>query len=157
MNNPISAPNKLDVLNMIVENKQEAFLRVATSYKDVGVPENIFDGFLILKFSHTYQPDDLIVTDWGVCQTLTFGGVSHYCEIPWGAVIGITNLVDIYYVWLDDVPNDSIVTFLKKNDQFILINAVKAPELDKVLTKKSEKKRLNFLRLVPGKNSEVIE
>ena len=88
---------------------------------------------------------------------MTFGGVSHYCEIPWGAVIGITNLVDIYYVWLDDVPNDSIVTFLKKNDQFILINAVKAPELDKVLTKKSEKKRLNFLRLVPGKNSEVIE
>ncbi len=48
---------------------------------------------LRLNFSYRFGIDDFQVDARGVRASLSFGGVNHFCDIPWGAVIAISSQV----------------------------------------------------------------
>jgi len=53
----------------------------------VSVPVRLAeDSCLVLKFSYRFSPSDLEITEWGVKQTLSFGGLLYRCAIPWCAI-----------------------------------------------------------------------
>lgn len=49
---------------------------------------------------------DLLATDaFGVSCTLSFGGKPHFCMIPWGSVLALTNAEQNYgRVWAPSLP-----------------------------------------------------
>lgn len=57
----------------------------------VQVPARFAEDFhLRLNLSYGYQPPDLTTNDWGVRETLSFGGHGFPVAIPWSAIFAIT-------------------------------------------------------------------
>ncbi len=56
----------------------------------VAVPPQFRDDYqLRLNFSYRFDPPDLVVNQWGVRATLSFGGSRHPVAVPWSAIFGI--------------------------------------------------------------------
>jgi stringent starvation protein B len=57
----------------------------------VVVPERFRSDFhLRLNLSLRFDPPDLTVSEWGVRETLSFGGVRSSVAVPWSAIFAIT-------------------------------------------------------------------
>lgn len=58
------------------------------------VPEK-FKGqhHLVLNISYRFDPPDLAVSDWGIRQTLSFGGSRFTIAVPWSALYAVASLV----------------------------------------------------------------
>jgi stringent starvation protein B len=58
------------------------------------VPEK-FKGqhHLVLNVSYRFDPPDLAVSDWGIRQTLSFGGSRFTVAVPWSALYAVASLV----------------------------------------------------------------
>jgi stringent starvation protein B len=60
---------------------------------------------LRLNLSYRFQIPDLEITDRGVQATLSFRGTHFRCQLPWGAVFGITSQQSgDGQVWPEDLP-----------------------------------------------------
>ena len=102
---PARSPTKKEVLL--------AFLRqgVAMVHLDArrpGVevpPQHAGDPHLRLNLSYRYAIPDFEVGDERIEVTLSFGGRSFHCVLPWSAVFGITsNVTGDGQVWTEDLP-----------------------------------------------------
>lgn len=72
------------------------------------VPEK-FKGehHLVLNVSYRFDPPDLSVSDWGVRETLSFGGSRFTVGVPWSALYAIASLVTReYWMFPDDMPEE---------------------------------------------------
>ena len=59
----------------------------------VQVPKQLSQNMqLRLNISLKYKPYDLSVNDWGIKETLSFGGNLFPVAIPWSAIFGITTM-----------------------------------------------------------------
>src|SRR5262249_49378015 len=57
------------------------------------------------------SPPDLTVSEWGVRQTLTFGGVSFLVAVPWSALYAISShATKEFYMYPDDMPPELLAT-----------------------------------------------
>jgi hypothetical protein len=59
----------------------------------VVVPQNLRVPTLALNFSYRFAPGDLSVDDFGIIQTLSFGGAPFTVKVPWTAVAGLLSPV----------------------------------------------------------------
>lgn len=48
---------------------------------------------LVLNISYRFDPPDLAVSDWGIRQTLSFGGSRFTIAVPWSALYAVASLV----------------------------------------------------------------
>jgi stringent starvation protein B len=63
------------------------------------------DAHLRLNLSYRYSIPDLEVRDESVQATLSFGGRSFHCNLPWTSIFGITsNNTGDGQVWPEDLP-----------------------------------------------------
>lgn len=64
---------------------------------------------LVLNLSYRFDPPDLTVSEWGVRETLSFGGQRFTVGVPWSAVYAVASLVT-HEVWMypDDMPKELI-------------------------------------------------
>jgi stringent starvation protein B len=72
------------------------------------VPEQ-FKGehHLVLNVSYRFDPPDLSVSEWGVRETLSFGGSRFTVAVPWSALYAIASLVTReYWMFPDDMPEE---------------------------------------------------
>jgi stringent starvation protein B len=70
------------------------------------VPEK-FKGehHLVLNVSYRFDPPDLSVNDWGVRQTLSFGGSRFQVGVPWSAIYAVASLVTReFWMYPDEMP-----------------------------------------------------
>ncbi len=72
----------------------------------VAVPDHLKgEAHLALNLSYRFTPPDLTVSEWGVRQTLTFGGVSFTVAVPWSALYAITShKTQEVFMYPDDMP-----------------------------------------------------
>ena len=65
------------------------------------------DHHLVLNLSYRFEPPDLAVSDWGVRQTLSFGGQRFTIAAPWSAVYAVASLVSReFWMFPDDMPDE---------------------------------------------------
>ena len=65
------------------------------------------DHHLVLNLSYRFEPPDLAVSDWGVRQTLSFGGSRFTVAAPWSAVYAVASLVTReFWMFPDDMPDE---------------------------------------------------
>lgn len=72
------------------------------------VPERYrADHHLVLNLSYRFEPPDLAVSDWGVRQTLSFGGQRFTIAAPWSSVYAVASLVTReFWMFPDDMPDE---------------------------------------------------
>jgi stringent starvation protein B len=66
------------------------------------------DFHLRLNLSLRFDPPDLSVGEWGVRETLGFGGVRFAVAVPWSAIFAITGAQRSDQAWLyaEDMPKE---------------------------------------------------
>jgi stringent starvation protein B len=74
------------------------------------VPEKFKgDHQLMLNLSYRFDPPDLAVSDWGVRQTLSFGGSRFTVAIPWSAVYAVASMVTReVFMFPEDMPEEVV-------------------------------------------------
>lgn len=72
------------------------------------VPERYRDQHhLVLNLSFRFDPPDLSVSEWGVRQTLSFGGQRFTVAAPWSAIYAVASLVTReFWMFPDDMPDE---------------------------------------------------
>lgn len=78
----------------------------------VAVPEHLkSEAHLLLNLSYRFTPPDLTVSEWGVRQTLTFGGASFQVAVPWSALYAISShATKEFYMYPDDMPPELLAS-----------------------------------------------
>ncbi|MDQ3266023.1 MAG: ClpXP protease specificity-enhancing factor SspB [Myxococcota bacterium] len=72
----------------------------------VVVPQELRDeAHLRLNLSYRFDPPDLSVNEWGVRQSLSFGGSRFSVGIPWSALFAVTSHVTKeFWMFVEDLP-----------------------------------------------------
>jgi stringent starvation protein B len=70
------------------------------------VPEKFKgDHHLVLNISYRFDPPDLAISEWGVRQTLSFGGSRFTIAVPWSALYAVASLTTReFFMFPDDMP-----------------------------------------------------
>jgi stringent starvation protein B len=70
------------------------------------VPEKFKgDHHLVLNISYRFDPPDLAVSEWGIRQTLSFGGSRFTIAVPWSALYAVASLTTReFWMFPDDMP-----------------------------------------------------
>lgn len=70
------------------------------------VPERFrTEHHLVLNISYRFDPPDLAVSEWGVRQTLSFGGSRFTVAVPWSALYAVASLTTReFFMFPDDMP-----------------------------------------------------
>lgn len=80
------------------------------------VPEQ-FKGDFHLRLNHSYRfdPPDLAVNDWGVRQTLSFGGSRFKVGVPWSAIYAVAALTtEELWMFPSDMPMELVAAATEK-------------------------------------------
>lgn len=98
-------PGKKQVLLAFLE-RGVAMIHLDARRPGVEVPEqHRGEAHLRLNLSYRYRIPDFEIGDRGVQATLSFGGRSFLCVLPWEAVFGITSQANgDGQVWPEDLP-----------------------------------------------------
>lgn len=82
----------------------------------VAVPERLKDQpQLVLNISYRFDPPDLTVSDWGVRESLSFGGERFVCGIPWSAIFAVASVVTReFWMYPDDMPPEVMANAVEK-------------------------------------------
>lgn len=66
---------------------------------------------LLLNLSYRFSPPDLTVSEWGVRQTLTFGGSSFCVAVPWSALYALkSHETNEFFMYPDDMPPELLAS-----------------------------------------------
>ncbi len=120
----------------------------------VQVPDRyLADHHLVLNLSYRFDPPDLTVTEWGVRQTLSFGGQRFTIGVPWPAVYAVASLVSReFWMYPDDMPDELAEGATDKVGKADLLPA---PLEAKALREGMEPARRAVLREVVGGRTEA--
>jgi len=65
------------------------------------------DHHLVLNLSFRFDPPDLTVNEWGVRETLSFGGERFTIGVPWTALYAIASHASHdFFMFPDDMPEE---------------------------------------------------
>src|SRR5260221_2837684 len=100
-----SVPGKRQVLLAYLESGV-AMVHLDARRPGVSVPQQYRnEAHLRLNLSYRYGIPDLVIDDARVQATLSFGGRSFQCVLPWQAIFGITSQESgDGQVWPEDLP-----------------------------------------------------
>ena len=72
------------------------------------VPEKFrTEHHLVLNVSYRFDPPDLSVSEWGVRQTLSFGGSRFTVAVPWSSLYAVASLATReFWMFADDMPDE---------------------------------------------------
>lgn len=73
---------------------------------------------LALNLSYRFDPPDLTVNDWGVRETLSFGGERFVVGVPWSAIYGIaSHSAHRHFLFQEDMPDELKPDVLGTDDE----------------------------------------
>lgn len=88
-------------------------IHVVRAREGVVLPKSCQTPVVHLNFSYRFGLDDFCVDAKGIRASLSFGGVPHWCDLPWDAVVGISSSVaDQFYIWIDCFRPEEIESLL---------------------------------------------
>ena len=74
------------------------------------------ESHLVLNLSYRFDPPDLSVSEWGVRETLSFGGERCTVGIPWSALYAIASQVTReFWMYPDDMPEELLKGAMDKH------------------------------------------
>lgn len=109
-------PNKQELVEALLE-KGMIMVTLDARRTGVDVPGRFQDDLgLGLNLSYRFGLP-LDVNAWGIRATLTFGGVSHDCKIPWSAVYQVfSHITRERYLFPEDIPEDILEAHLSSEE-----------------------------------------
>jgi stringent starvation protein B len=73
------------------------------------------DHHLVLNVSYRFDPPDLTVNEWGVRETLSFGGERFTVGIPWSAIYAVaSHVTHDFFMFPDDMPEELLEGAVEK-------------------------------------------
>ncbi len=70
---------------------------------------------LVLNISFRFEPPDLSVNDWGVRETLSFGGERFTVGVPWSSLYAIASHVSHdFFMYPEDMPEELLQGAVEK-------------------------------------------
>ena len=88
-------------------------VHVVRGRKGVELPSVCNTPVVHLNFSYRFGLSDFEVDESGIRASLSFGGVPHWCDLPWDAVVGISSTVtDQFFIWIDCFSSTELETML---------------------------------------------
>ena len=74
------------------------------------VPEKFkTEHHLVLNISYRFDPPDLAVSDWGIRQTLSFGGSRFTVAVPWSSLYAVASMTTREsWMFPNDMPEEFI-------------------------------------------------
>jgi hypothetical protein len=116
----------------------------------VEVPKDFkVDPVLALNFSHQFPFANTTVTPLTLQANLSFGGVRHWCEIPYAAIFCVTQASDNEQHWFEDSLPEELRQTLSGNGVTAEMSedeATPAPKADTITSDTSS--RVSHLKLV---------
>jgi hypothetical protein len=92
-----------------------AAIKLDAKLAGVVVPEPLRHQDLVLNLSWNFAGRDLVVNDWGVRQTLTFGTAGSFaCAIPWNAIWCVKGQ-GIFELITEAMPRGEILRYVLEN------------------------------------------
>jgi stringent starvation protein B len=74
------------------------------------------DHHLVLNVSYRFDPADLTVNEWGVRETLSFGGERFTIGVPWSALYAIASHVSHdFFLFPEDMPEELLQGAVERN------------------------------------------
>ncbi|MFT3709700.1 MAG: ClpXP protease specificity-enhancing factor SspB [Archangium sp.] len=80
------------------------------------VPEKFrAEHHLVLNISYRFDPPDLSVSEWGIRQTLSFGGSRFTVAVPWSALYAVASLATREsWMFPHDMPEEFVSAATEK-------------------------------------------
>lgn len=99
-------PNKQELLEALLDRGM-IMVTLDARRAGVDVPERFQDDLgLGLNLSYRFGLP-LEINAWGIRATLSFGGISHDCKIPWNAIYQVfSHVTRDRWLFPEDIPND---------------------------------------------------
>ncbi|MBF0401998.1 MAG: hypothetical protein HQL90_14695 [Magnetococcales bacterium] len=100
-------PNKADVIRLLLESEGRVMLCLDASLKGVDVPRRFSHDPGLMLVLNSAMPQPIHILPDAVASELRFGGIPHYCVIPYAAIWSVFN-PDTHHgmVWPEDMPED---------------------------------------------------
>lgn len=78
------------VLDVLRDLERRGLFYIEFATHEATIPEHLRDReTCVLKFSHNFDPDDLVVGNEDVSQTLSFEGRWFKCRVPLSSIISV--------------------------------------------------------------------
>lgn len=75
------------------------------------------DHHLVLNLSYRFDPPDLTVNEWGVRETLSFGGERFTIGVPWSALYAIASHASHdFFMFPEDMPEELLQGAVEKQN-----------------------------------------
>ncbi len=82
-----------------------------------------------LNLSYKYQPPDLTVNQWGIRETLSFGGNTFKVALPWSSVFAIGSAAGgDFFMYPDELPLEMMLSAVAKDAASVVKTTERAPE-----------------------------
>ncbi|MBF0447732.1 MAG: hypothetical protein HQL67_05980 [Magnetococcales bacterium] len=101
MNNP----HKGDVIRLLLETEGRIMLCLDATYSGVDVPSRFKKDFSLMLILNANMPQPIHIEKESVSSELRFGGIPHYCVIPFDALWCVFNPDSSHgMVWPESMP-----------------------------------------------------
>lgn len=88
------------------------------------------DFHLVLNLSYRFDPPDLSVSDWGVRQTLSFGGSRSTVGVPWSALYAINcHATREFWMYPRDMPEEMLEGAVERQTAVTTASSTEPPAL----------------------------
>ncbi len=94
----------------VLESLEQGMTQIHLDARRPGVlvPDKFKGEFhLVLNISYRFDPPDLSVSEWGIRQTLSFGGSRFTIAVPWSALYAVASLTTRdFWMFPEEMPSE---------------------------------------------------
>ncbi|MBF0357102.1 MAG: hypothetical protein HQL70_00770 [Magnetococcales bacterium] len=129
-------PYKGVVIKLLLETEGRIMLCLDATYTGVDVPSRFKKDTNLMLILNVNMPNPIDIGVDSVCSELRFGGIPHYCKIPYDAIWSAFNPDTNHgMMWPDSMPEEA----LKQHGLAPLNELTLPPKIVKKPVKKSKK------------------
>jgi stringent starvation protein B len=100
-------PNKGEVIQLLLETEGRIMLCLDATYSGVDVPSRFKNDINLMLILNSKMPNPIHIGKSDVQSELRFGGVPHFCLIPYDAIWGAFNPDSNHgMMWQESMPDD---------------------------------------------------
>jgi stringent starvation protein B len=129
-------PDKGEVISLLLETEGRIMLCLDATYTGVDVPSRFKNDTNLMLILNSNMPNPIDIGTDSVCSELRFGGIPHFCKIPYDAIWSAFNPDTSHgMMWPDSMPEE----VLKQHGLAPLNELILPPERVKKPVVKSKK------------------
>ncbi len=139
-------PNKGYVIKLLLKVEGRIMLCLDATYSGVEVPSRFKNDTDLKLILNSKMPNPIEIGEDAVRSELRFGGIPHYCTIPFDAIWSVFNPDTNHgMMWPESMPHDVL-----RQHGLTQLNELKIPQQKKKKPKKKKAKTPPALQVIEG-------